>query len=186
MRAAWRKAVTGNSNTRVRDIIANRGRQLFFAANLAGAEDQDRAETKVKIAIQTLDGQTWDFSVSLRDNVAALKQMIATREGVALNTQKLYLEADELKEHKRLGDYNLQKGDTLMLIIDDPPFHKFARGQRVRHKGTVAYVQYVINAYMMDLCVVEKSRRVTSVRYGIHPAEVELLEATKPYWWPEQ
>jgi hypothetical protein len=172
MKAAWHN-------------LASKGCALFSSAN-SSPEDPESARKspgkrkQVKIAVQTLDGQTWDFVVSLRDNVTALKKQIAEREGVAFNTQKLYLEADEIEEHKSLGAYNLKKGDTLMLIVDDPLFD---RGQRVRHQGTVAFVQYVTASGTMDLRVVAKSGQVQAVHYGIDPTKCELLETKVPDWW---
>ena len=50
---------------------------------------------RATVTVQTLDGQTWDFQLSLTSQVNDLKKQIAAEKGVAANTQKLYTENSE-------------------------------------------------------------------------------------------
>ncbi|KHN85901.1 Ubiquitin-60S ribosomal protein L40 [Toxocara canis] len=68
-----------------------------------------------QIFLRTLDDRTITLEVSPVTTVEELKEIIAQREHVDVDEQRLLFEAEQLEDGYTLDDYGIQRGSTIHL-----------------------------------------------------------------------
>ena len=71
----------------------------------------------MKIFINTLEGKNIPLEVESSDTIEAVKSKIQEKEGILIENQKLVFGSSELEEGRTLSDYNIQKENTIQLIL---------------------------------------------------------------------
>jgi ubiquitin len=71
----------------------------------------------MQIFVKTLTGKTMTCEVKPTDTVAHLKQFINEREGIPADQQRLIFGGKQLEDERCLSDYNVQKENTVHLVL---------------------------------------------------------------------
>ncbi|KAF0391644.1 putative polyubiquitin [Gigaspora margarita] len=66
----------------------------------------------------TLTGKTVNFQTSPFNTVEYVKQLIKNIEGMPVNLQRLIFAGEFLENHRKLSDYNIQHGSTMLIRLD--------------------------------------------------------------------
>jgi surface protein len=82
--------------------------------------DSIRFMDQMKIFFKTFNGNTITFSVSPQDLVFRVKYLYRIRDGVPVERCHVVYAGKTLENHLTLAHYNIQNGDTLMLVIRCP------------------------------------------------------------------
>lgn len=70
-----------------------------------------------QIFVKTLTDKTMTFNVEPTASVASIKAMIAAREHIPVDTQRLIFGGKQLDKDRTLEDYNIQKESTIHLVM---------------------------------------------------------------------
>jgi len=71
----------------------------------------------MQIFVKTLTGQTLTLDVTDSDKIVDLKKKIQAKQQIPFDQQRLIFSGKELEDTKSVGDYNIDKMNTLHLVI---------------------------------------------------------------------
>jgi len=69
------------------------------------------------IQVKTITGKVITQQVSGDDTILKLKEELVEPSGATVDQQRLIFNGEQLKEEKKISDYNIKDGSTLHLVL---------------------------------------------------------------------
>lgn len=76
-----------------------------------------RVVTVMKIYIRVLTGKYFPVEVQPNDSILAIKNQIKDLEGIAVHSQRLVFNNTELKDNRRVIEYDIEEESYVLLIV---------------------------------------------------------------------
>jgi ubiquitin C len=141
----------------------------------------------MKIFVEVLKGKTITLEVGILDTVDSVKAKIHDKEGIPINLQRLRFAAHGvLEDGHTLGEYNIQEGSTILLILELQIFVETLPGKttplKIYSYYTIEHVkrdmflgqEEKLNVYMFNGKQLHNS--ISLADYGIQEGSTLLLD----------
>ncbi|PKU61812.1 Ubiquitin [Dendrobium catenatum] len=77
-------------------------------------------DEKIQIFVKPLNGDKFILHVEPSETISNIKVMIKEKQGINTDEQRLVYAGKELKDDRTLAYYNIQKDNTIYLIVRMP------------------------------------------------------------------
>jgi hypothetical protein len=67
--------------------------------------------------VKTLAGKNITLEMKPDDSIHSLKQILFEKEGIPIEQQRLIFSGKQLEDNKTIQDYNIQKDNTIYLVL---------------------------------------------------------------------
>ncbi|KAL5705293.1 hypothetical protein ACHQM5_023618 [Ranunculus cassubicifolius] len=85
--------------------------------NILPGETLSLISGSMQVFVKGLSGNTITLGVDPFDTVNVIKEMIEEHDGMHIDQQRLIFAGKQLEGQRTLADYNIQKGDTIHLVL---------------------------------------------------------------------